>query len=169
MEMELPPMTAESGELSIPHDLSQWVPVPQLRDWIMTDVGTLNWTESGLLEQLRQHPDFEPKAWLNTMVLGYATGIFGAEEIARQCSTNPEFRGVRPKLPPIAAQLKQFRKENHALFKWCLAQIITRALTSQFIEGPTIDRLPVGLRRYVLENAIERLDIARHMDRNGEF
>src|SRR5436190_10259533 len=121
--IELPPRAAEDDELAIPLDLSQWVPIAQLRDWIMTDVATLNWTEPGLLEQLRHHSDFEPKAWLNTMTLGYASGIFGAEEIARQCSTNPEFRGVRPKLPPIASQLVQFRKENRGLFKWCLAQI----------------------------------------------
>ena len=135
----------------------------------MSDVAKLDWTNAELLEILRQRPEFEPKAWLNTMTFGYATGIFGAEEIARHCSEDPRFRAVRPKLPPIASDLKQFRKENRGIFKWSLAGVITRALKTQFIERETIDVLPVGLRRYVVENAIERLDIARHMDRGGEL
>ncbi|HEY0550637.1 MAG TPA: hypothetical protein VGF13_13615 [Verrucomicrobiae bacterium] len=166
--MEKTPMTTEKEELSIPLDLGQWASASQLRDWIMSDVATLNWTNPELLELLRKHPGFEPKALLNTMTFAYATGIFGAEEIARHCSENLEFRGVRPKLPPIAAELKQFRKDNRAMFKWCLANVVTRALKSQLIEGPEVT-LPPGLRRYIVENAIERLDLARHMDRSAEL
>ena len=160
-------MTTEKEELSIPLDLSKWVAPSQVRDWIMTDVATLNWTDADLLELLRKHPDFEPKALLNTMTFAYATGIFGAEEIARRCSEEPEFRGVRPKLPPLPEELRRFRKENPAILKWTLAKVITRALISQFIERDTIEVLPPGLRRYVMENAIERIELARHMDRGA--
>lgn len=164
------PLRAETqAELTIPLDLSVWVPAAQLRDWIMADVATLNWTNPELLEVLRKHPDFEPKALLNTMAFAYATGVFASEEIERSCSTNPEFRGVRPKLPPLASELKKFRKENLGMLKWCLVNAISRALKTQFIEGPTIDVLPPGLKRYVVENAIERLELARHMDRSGEL
>ena len=169
IEMEMPPKTAPDETLSIPLDLGEWVPVPQLRDWIMTDVATLNWTSPELMEVLRQHPEFEPKALLNTMTLAYATGIYTADEIARRCSADIDFRGVRPKLPPIATELKEFRKENRGVLKWALSQVIARALKTQFIEGPNID-LPMGLRRYVVENATERLDLARHLDRaTGEL
>ena len=169
METEMPDKTAEKEELRIPLDLSQWVPVAQLREWIMADVATLNWTDPGLLELLRQKPDFEPKALLNTIALAFATGVFTTEEIARRCSTDVEFRAVRPKLPPLASEMKAFRKENHSVFKWCLASVITRALKTQFIEGDSVDGLPAGLRRYVVENAVERIDIARHMDRGGDL
>ena len=135
----------------------------------MSDVARLNWTNAGLLELLRKHPDFEPKALLNTMTFAYATGVFGAEEIARRCSEDSDFRGVRPKLPPRTAELKRFRIENRGLFKWCLVNVTSRALKSRFIEGDSLEILPPGLRRYVVENAIERLDIARHMDRSGEL
>jgi hypothetical protein len=158
-------MTTEKEELSIPLDLSVWNTTSELRDWIMTDVATLNWTDGELLELLHKHPDFEPKALLNTMTFAYATGIFGADEIARRCSEDPEFRGVRPKLPPIPEELRRFRKENPVILKWTLAKVVTRALISQFIERDTIEVLPPGLRRYVMENAIERLELARHMDR----
>ena len=164
------PLRAEAeAELSIPLDLSVWVPAAQLRDWIMADVATLNWTNPELLEVLRKHPDFEPKALLNTMAFAYATGVYAAEEIERRCSTDLDFRGVRPKLPPIASELKKFRKENIGMMKWCLVNVISRAMKTQFIEGDTIEALPPGLKRYVVENAIERLELARHMDRSGEL
>lgn len=164
------PLRAEAqAELTIPLDLSVWVPAAQLRDWIMADVATLNWTNPDLMELLRKHPDFEPKALLNTMAFALATGVFASEEIERSCSTNADFRGVRPKLPPLASELKKFRKENLGMLKWCVVNVISRALKTQFIEGPTIDVLPPGLKRYVVENAIERLELARHLDRSGEL
>lgn len=162
------PLRAED-EVTIPLDLSVWATQAQLRDWIMTDVATLNWTSPELLEILRTHPEFEPKALLNTMTFAYATGIFGAEEIARRCSEDIEFRGVRPKLPPIASELIRFRKENRGMFKWCLVNIISRALKAQMIDGDTIQTLPPGLHRYVVENASQRLDLARHMDRTADM
>jgi hypothetical protein len=57
-EMQMPLKTAEREGLSIPLDLGEWVPVSQLREWIMTDVATLDWTNSELMELLRQYPDF---------------------------------------------------------------------------------------------------------------
>jgi len=167
--MDMPLKTAGADELPIPLDLGEWAPVSQLREWIMAEVGTLNWTSPELMELLRNQPSFEPKALLNTMVLAYATGIFTAEEISRRCSTDTEFRAVRPRLPPIAAELKTFRKENRGVFKWCLAKVITRALKAQFVEGESIEVLPMGLRRYVVKNAITRLELARHLDRGGEL
>ena len=165
--MEMPAMATLEGELSIPYDLSEWVPVAELRQWIMTEVAQLDWTSAEILELLRQHPHFEPKALLNTMTLAYATGIFTAEEIARRCSTDIEFRAVRPKLPPVSTEMIAFRKENRGVLKWTLAQAITRAVKSQFVEGDAIETLPAGLRRAVIENAVERLDLARHLDRKG--
>lgn len=162
-------MTANEEELKIPLDLSEWVPVSTLRDWVMSNVATLDWTNAALLEVLRTHPDFEPKALLNTMTFAYSVGVFGAEEIARHCSSSADFRAVRPKLPPLVLDLKQFRKENRGILKWTLTSVITRGLKSQFIEGAGIDVLPAGLRRYVVENAIERLDIARHLDRREDL
>jgi hypothetical protein len=168
--MHLPTMERDDPQtLVIPHDLSQWVPAALLRQWIMTDVAGLDWTNPEIMELLRRNPNFEPKALLNTLTFGYATGTFGAEEIARLCSVNPEFRTVRPKLPPEAEEFKAFRKENRGLLKWSLAHVITRALRTRFVDGETIEHFPAGLRRYVVQNAEDRLELARHMDRNANL
>jgi len=162
-------MTANKEELSIPLDLSVWVPCARLREWIKADTAALNWSNPELVELLRRFPEFEPQSLLNTMTLAYATGVFGADEIARRCSVDPEFRAFRPKLPPLAVDLRKFRKENRGVLKWCLSNVITNALKTQFVACEGLDTLPSGLRRYVVQNAIERLDIARHMDRGVEL
>jgi hypothetical protein len=166
--LERPTMEREA-RLIIPLDLSEWVSVATLRDCIVPHVATLDWNNAELLERLAADPEFEPKALLNTMTLAYAMGIFGAEEIARSCSANPQFRSIRPKLPPVVSDLRQFRRENRGLLKWALAGVITMALKSQFEERDDIDTFPVGIRRHIVENATERLDIARHLDRREEL
>jgi len=170
MDMKAPEETALDERFSIPLDLAEWAPSSQLAQWIMDDVATLNWTDPEVMELLRRRPDFEPKAWLNTMTLAFATGVFTSDEIARRCSTDAAFRAVRPKLPPVASELRAFRRENRGLFKWTLAKVLTHAVKAQFVEGDAIEVLPSGLRRAVVENAIERLDLARHLDRkSGEL
>jgi len=165
---DMPRMT-EAEQLSIPLDLSLWNSTAQLRKWIVSNVATLDWTLPELLEQTKNLQEVEPKALLIVMTLAYVTGVFGAEEIAPLCSSDAEFRMVRPKLPPLPGDLKQFRKENRALLKWCLVDVITEALKSKFIESEGVDILPPGLRRRVVDNAVERLEIARHMDRSTEL
>ncbi len=162
-------MTGMEEEFSIPIDLSVWVPAALLSDWIMSNVATLDWTNAALMDLLRKNPDFEPKALLNTMTLAYTLGVFPSDEIARRCSEDSEFRSVRPKLPPLAGDIKRFRKENTGLFKWTLMNALTLALKTRFNEGEKIENLPAGLRRYLILNATERLDIARHLDRGSEL
>ena len=163
----MPTGTENEAELSIPLDLSQWVPCSQLGEWIKEEVGALNWNIPELLAALKKQPEFEPRAFLQTLTMGYATGVFGAEEIERHCSTDPDFRALRPKYAPEPTELKQFRRENIGLLKWCLVKVITRAVISQCLERETINVLPPGLRRYIVENATERLDVARQMDRGA--
>ena len=167
--LEMPTGTENEAELSIPLDLSQWVPCSQLGEWIKEEVGALNWNNPELLAALKRQPEHEPRAFLQTLTLGYATGVFGAEEIERHCSTDPDFRVLRPKCAPEPTELKQFRRVNLGLLKWCLVKVINRAGISQFIERDEIEVLPPGLRRYIVENATERLDLARHMDRSASL
>ena len=104
--LEMPTGTDYEAELSIPLDLSQWLPCSQLGEWIKEDVGALNWNNPELVTALRRQPEFEPRAFLQTLTLGYATGVFGAEEIERHCSTNPDFRALRPKFAPEPTELR---------------------------------------------------------------
>jgi hypothetical protein len=153
---------------AIPLDLNEWATPAQLRAWVKESTGTLDWDNPELLERLRLDPGFEPRAILETLTLAYATSVFHSEDVARACSRDANFRDLRPNLPVEAAEFSLFRKVNRALLKATLAHVLTTALKRQFIEAETIGRLPAGLRRLVIENTVERLDIARHMDRLAE-
>ena len=165
--MERPPVEIEEA-VYLPTDLSDWVSKAELREWIVEHVDSFNWENPELLEQLQRSPDFEPKALLCTISLAYAIGAFGAEDVMRACSRDPEFKPVRPKLPPRAEDFSSFRKLNRVLINDVLLHVITRALKTQFIDADEFVLFPAGLRRMVAENATERLDLARHIDRSHE-
>jgi transposase len=163
--MERPPVEIEEA-VYLPNDLSEWVGSAQLREWIVERVNSFNWENPELLKLLRREPEYEPRALLCTAAMAYLTGIFSGEDIVRACSRNPEFRPFRPKLPPRAEDFTTFRKLNRALIKDVLQVVTTKALRTQFIDADEFVVFPAGLRRMIDENAGERLDIARHMDRN---
>lgn len=166
--MERPPVEIEEA-VYLPTDLSEWVSKAQLRAWIVEYVDSMNWENPELKELLRRNPDFEPKALLCTIVLAYAIGLFGSEDVMRACSRDPEFKPIRPSLPPLLQDFGTFRKLNRLLIHEAMENIITRALMTQFVEAETLTRLPAGLRRLVVNNALERLNIARHLDRSHEL
>jgi hypothetical protein len=156
-----------ADSVTIPLDLTEWVGKAKLREWTLEHVDSYPWNSGELQALLKQQPNFEARRLFATLTLAYSSGLFGAEDILHACSQDAEFRPVRPTLLPRLPDFSGFRKLNLALLKASLVHVVTQALKSQFIEGETIDRLPPGLRRLVIENATERLSIARHMDRAG--
>lgn len=161
------PLMDTEEKVLIPLDLSEWLAKDELRGWIVEAAEGLNWDNPELIDALQRNPAFEAKALLCTMALAYLTGVFASEDIVRACA-RPEFRSVRPKLPPLSAEMSAFRKLNRAVLQLVLANVVSRALKSQFLDGELITAFPAGLRRLVVENVTERLNIARHMDRSGE-
>jgi hypothetical protein len=162
--MEGPPVEIDEA-VRLPSDLSEWVAKAQLREWIAERVNSFDWENPELEKILRQQPEFEPRALLSAAALAYLTGAFGAEEIVRACSRDPEFKPIRPKLPPRAEEFSTFRKLNRALIQEVLQHVIVKALWTQCVDGNDSAILPAGLQRMVTQNAMERLNIARHMDR----
>ena len=61
--------------------------------------------------------------------------------------------------------IARFRRDNRGLVKWCLVHLFRRALRAKFGLGET--PLPAGLKKYLVDAAIMRIDIARHMDRGS--
>lgn len=163
--MERPPVEIEET-VYLPSDLSDWVGKAQLREWIVERVDALDWNCPELLEALRHNRAFEPRALLSIAALAYLTGRFCAEEIVRACSRDPEFRPIRPNLPPRAEEFSTFRKLNRVIIEEVLQHVMTRALWTQFVDADEQSFLPAGLRRMIAQNATERLHIARHLDRS---
>ena len=154
--------------LAIPLDTTEWVTKDQLRQWIVETVDGLNWDNPELTDTMRRYPSFEPRQLLCSVAFAYLMGTFGAEDIVRACSRDPEFKTIRPKLPPLGSEFSAFRKLNRGVINLVLVHVLTKVLKTQFADGDSITTFPAGLRRTIVENALERLNIARHMDRAGE-
>jgi len=152
-------------KLKIPLDLSEWCEKTDLLVWIEAELETLDWANPQLVAWLRAHPDYQPRAMLCLLAFAYITAVFESEEVLRRCYEDELFRSICNGPPPSLAELGRFRRENRGLFKWLLTQILKRALREKFALGDGL--LPAGVRRFLVETAIVRLDIARHVDRAG--
>ena len=131
--------------------------------WIKEEVESLDWARPELVAHLGAHPSYQPKAWLCLLTLGYATGNFESEEIVRLCYADETFRSLCPGAFPSPPELGRFRRENRGLLKWLLTDMLKRSFRAKFALRDGL--LPAGLRRFLIETANVRLDIARHVDR----
>lgn len=157
---------ADDGWLRIPMDLTEWVPAEELMKWINMEVETLDWANPELETWLQIHPDYQPKQMLRLLTYAYLTGMFESDEIVSACRTNVNLRVLSESYFPNSKAIGRFRKENRALLKWALVQVLKRALQGRLGSGE--GRVPAGLRQALVDSAVERLDLARHMDRAAQ-
>jgi transposase len=154
-----------NGGLVIPLNLGEWMAPERLLESITASVEELNWSNPGLGAYLETHPEYRPKMLFRLLAFAYATGIFDAEEIESNCFADPFFRYICEGEPPRPRDISRFRRENRFLLKWVLTQVLIEALKKKFNLGNT--PFPAGLRRFLVAAVVERLDLARHLDRAG--
>ena len=156
----------EAEKLKIPLDLSEWCPKETLLAWVKEELEALNWANPELIAHLHAHPAYQPRMWLSLLTFGYATSVCESEEIVRLCYVDHLFQALCAEAVPSPRALSRFRRDNRGLLKWLLSQILKRALREKFALGDAL--LPAGVRRFLLETANVRLDIARHVDRAAQ-
>jgi hypothetical protein len=161
------PMTEPQEELlQLPWNLTEWVSNETLWDWILEEIDSLDWSNSELVSFLRLNPGYRPKPMLCLITYGYATGVWETSEIVRLYDTQVRARKIDPDGPPSATALGRFRRENRALFKWALAHLLKRVVRHRFGLGDSL--FPPGLKQYVLQASLARIDIARHVERAAQ-
>ena len=156
----------DKDKLRIPLDLAEWVDGNVMLAWVRGEIETLNWANPELQKQLQAHRDFRPKELLILMTYAYGRGILESEEIVLARTNNPDFKGLWAGPGPTAKEIERFRRQNRALLRWALVQILNRALISKAQLGDI--RHLAGVREALREAASERLDLARHMDRAAQ-
>ncbi|MBI5386551.1 MAG: transposase [Verrucomicrobia bacterium] len=155
--------TENDEQISLPLDLTEWVEKTTLLEWIEEEVDKFDWKHPELEAYLSRHPEYRPKMLLCLLAYAYATQVFTADEIVGKCNAEVIYRLICQDNPPTQKEVTRFRRENRGLLKGLLVPVFIRALKSKFQLGDIL--LPPGLKRYLLDQAVERLDIARHMDR----
>jgi transposase len=155
-------LTEHTDALGIPWVLTEWIDQRRLLGWIDEDIESLDWNQPKLVQFLQANPAFQPRMWLRLMVYGYATGVYGSEEIEDSCYEREPFRTICGGALPTRYELVSFRRENRGLLKWFLVQIFKRTLKERF--GQAL--IPPGLKQRLIEAAVVRIDLARDVDRN---
>ncbi len=157
---------AKAPGINLPWDLSEWIPKDQLLDLVKGVVDSLNWSSPELLEFLRGFPNFEPRALLCLLGFAYSTAVFESGQITELFYSTPSLLAMAPNYAPTVRAIGRFRRDHRGLLKWLLAQLFQEVFKQHF--HWTKGLLPAGLKQYLRKTAVNRLDVARDMDRAAQ-
>jgi hypothetical protein len=150
-----------SGRFELPLDLGDWFPLEAIAGWVREEVEQFDWSETGV------SPDAGSKcgerSLLSLLAVAYVTREFDAQGIVSACRQNTVFRGLCPGAVPFAHELTRFRRRYAGLLVTVVARLFGRALRER-CDWPATD-FAAGINRCLHEQAVERLDIGRLMDR----
>lgn len=149
------------GDLKVPQDICEWASPEELTAWIQQELN----------EMSSHEPPGSPRAAvlsdprLTVLAFAYARGVFDHEEIAKLCPSDFLYRALSGGvLSP--GELLSFRSKHRELLVKVTVQLLIKATRQKFnLSGPM---LPRDLRRRLQDNANDRLDNARHIDRGEE-
>jgi hypothetical protein len=168
MKTNLPTETVGQPEqLHLPWNLTEWVDPRELRAWVEEKVARLNWDNPELACLLRTQPVYHPRMMLTLLSYAYLTAVFESEDVVNACYADPMLGEICGRLPiPEVAAIGRFRRDNRGLLRWLLQQVMSRAMQTRFALSDVA--IPAGVKRLLLTNATERLELSRHMDRAAQ-
>jgi transposase len=149
-------------QFKLPTDLRDWIDAHTLLAWVQEEVGRLNWGNPELVEYLRQNPEYQPKTLLTLLALACLTQIYSSEALVKLCHSDLLFRSACGGKAPFAEELSSFRRKNRVVIERILSRVFQRAIQHRFSLAESA--LPAELGPDLRSLAVERLDIARHMD-----
>lgn len=155
-----------STSLDLPADLGTWVWSGTLHEWIRAETDKLSWSHPQVEGYLRRHPSYPPRKMLTLLSLAYACGVFSSGEVVRFCRSDAIFQAVCQGQVPFAHEVQSFRRHNRALLERVLSHVLLQAYRHRFNLAP--DPLSFGLEAAAHTRAVERIDLARHLDGSEE-
>ena len=155
----------EADQFGLPWDISELAPRKILLQWIDKQVESIDWTNPNVTAFEAKHPEFRPKMFLRLLTYAYAIGTFASEDVVEGCYTDEVLRSICGNDPPTARAITAFRRENRGLLQWLLVELLKQAIRFHVNAGDFL--ISPGLKRYLADAAVARIDIARHMDRGA--
>ena len=143
--------------------------VAELRGWVDPFV-LASWVEKeadGLgpltrVATIDEKAECEPGIILSVLAYSYALGVFSSEEIVRNCRTNSALSTLAGGKFLFRQELTRFRRRHRTLLTELVARVFIRAVSEWF--GLDARKIEPYLDTHLRRLAIERLDIARHLD-----
>ena len=155
----------QADQFGLPWDISELAPRKLLLEWIDKQVETLDWTNPNVVAFETKHPDFRPRMFLRLLTYAYAVGMFASEDVVEGCYGNEILRSICENDPPATRGIMAFRRENRGLLQWLLVELLKHVIRYHLNAGDFL--ISPGLKRYLSDAAVARIDIARHMDRGA--
>jgi hypothetical protein len=144
--------------------LRGWVDPFALASWVVEEAEVLSL--DARMQPADEKAECDPCVILSVLAYAYATGVFSSEEIVRNCRTNAAFGALADGKFLFRQELTRFRRRHRKLLMELVARVFVRAVGEWF--GMSADRIAPYLESYLRRAAIERLDIARHLDAADE-
>jgi len=131
--------------------------------WIREELATLDRLRQGGGEAKADYQDRHSMI-LMLLSFSYATGLFESEEVARACHSDPVLAQLceNETNVPWTKDLVEFRRKNRGTLIFVLKRLLSRVIEEHM--GLEAGKLSERWERRLEEEAVERLDIARHMD-----
>jgi len=148
-------------KLQLPQNLTEWVPVGTLVQWIGEEVSALDW-ETHFLQFVQPPPEYRPRILLSILCFASCIGIFGASEIIACCHSEPAFQDLCEKKVPFPDELDHFRRANRTMLETVLYRVFLRL--TRHHKGLGSEPLSPSVDDYLRCKAVERLDISRHVN-----
>jgi hypothetical protein len=142
-------------------DLRCWVDPFVLASWVEKEAEGLS-ALTRLEATVDEKAECDPAIILSVLAYSYALGVFSSEEIVRNCRTNSAFSALSGGKFLFRQELTRFRRRHRTLLTELVARVFIRAVSEWF--GLDAAQIAPYLDTYLRRLAIERLDIARHLD-----
>jgi len=145
----------------LPQDLRECVEPGTLMTWVQEAVLELNWGHPLVVNYLRYRPDDRPQVMLTLIAYAFLTRTASSEWISSACRTERDLHILSEGSAPFPLEIRAFRRKNRRLLQHVMGRVIERVLHKQ---EDASDPAPPGVTDEAQRQAIERLDLARHMD-----
>ena len=155
----------QPDQFGLPWDISDLAPRKLLLEWIDKQIEIIDWGNPNVVAFEAKHPEFRPKMFLRLLTCAYAIGVFASDDIVESCYQDVIFRSICENDPPSVRAITAFRRENRGLLQWFLVELLKQAIRYRLNIGDFL--VSPGLKRYLADAAVARIDIARHMDRGA--
>jgi hypothetical protein len=142
-------------------ELRNWADRFALASWVETEAEALSYSV-GMEEWFDEKTESNPGIILSVLGYSYTIGIFSSEEIVRQCRTNDAFSALSDGNFLFRQELTRFRRRNRRLLIELIGRVFVRVVSEWYGLGGT--EVAPYIVSYLRRMAIDRLDIARHLD-----
>lgn len=142
-------------------NLRAWVDPFALAWWVEQEA-ELTGCNSRMPEMFDHSAESSPRVILCVLAFSYTVGVCSSEEIVRNCQINSAYRVLGGGNYLLRQELIHFRRRHRRLLIELLARIFRRAIKERFSFADAA--LPASMEEHLRKLAVERLDIARHLD-----